>query len=87
MNNLKQRALQISSLDCVDWVTSFSEDTPLKLIKQLEPNVLVKGQDYKVKDIVGSKEVLSLGGQVKTIKLVKGFSTSDLIKKIKNLDS
>ena len=87
LNNLKQRALQISSLDCVDWVTSFSEDTPLKLIKQLEPDVLVKGKDYKVKDIVGSKEVLSSGGQVKTIKLVKGFSTSDLIKKIKNLDS
>ena len=87
INNLRQRAVQISALDCVDWVTSFSEDTPLKLIKQLEPNVLVKGQDYKVKDIVGSKEVLSKGGQVKTIKLVKGISTTSLIRKIKNLDS
>ena len=87
INNLRQRAVQISALGCVDWVTSFSEDTPLKLIKQLEPDVLVKGQDYKVKDIAGSKEVLSIGGQVKTIKLVKGFSTSNLIKKIKDLDS
>ena len=87
INNLRQRAVQISALGCVDWVTSFSEDTPLKLIQQLEPDVLVKGQDYKVKDIVGSKEVLSKGGQVKTIKLVKGFSTSNLIKKIKDLDS
>jgi len=87
INNLRQRAVQISALGCVDWVTSFSEDTPLKLIQQLEPDVLVKGQDYKVKDIAGSKEVLSIGGQVKTIKLVKGFSTSNLIKKIKDLDS
>ena len=59
----------------------------MKLIKELEPDVLVKGKDYKVKDIAGSKEVLSKGGQVKTIKLVKGVSTSNLIKKIKLLDS
>ena len=59
----------------------------MKLIKELEPDVLVKGKDYKVKDIAGSKEVLSKGGQVKTIKLVKGVSTSNLIKKIKDLDS
>jgi D-beta-D-heptose 7-phosphate kinase/D-beta-D-heptose 1-phosphate adenosyltransferase len=87
INSLRHRALQVASLDSVDWVTSFSQDTPLKLIKELEPDVLVKGQDYKIKDIVGSKEVLSKGGEVKTIKLVKGFSTSKLIKKIKNLDS
>ena len=87
INSLRHRALQVAALDSVDWVTSFSQDTPLKLIKELEPDVLVKGQDYKVKDIVGSKEVLSKGGQVKTIKLVKGFSTSNLIKKIKDLDS
>ena len=59
----------------------------MKLIKELEPDVLVKGKDYKVKDIAGSKEVLSKGGQVKTIKLVKGVSTSNLIKRIKDLDS
>ena len=59
----------------------------MKLIKELEPDVLVKGKDYKVKDIAGSKEVLSKGGQVKTIKLVKGVSTSNLIKKINELDS
>jgi len=86
INNLRHRALQVAALDSVDWVTSFSQDTPLKLIKELEPDVLVKGQDYKIKEIVGSKEVLSKGGQVKAIKLVKGFSTSKLIKKIKNLD-
>ena len=87
INSLRHRALQVAALDSVDWVTSFSQDTPLKLIKELEPDVLVKGQDYKIKDIVGSKEVLSKGGQVKAIKLVKGFSTSKLIKKIKDLDS
>jgi len=87
INKLKDRAKQIAALDSVDWVTSFSEDTPLKLIKELEPDVLVKGKDYKVKNITGSKEVLSKGGQVKTIKLIKGVSTSNLIKKIKDLDS
>ncbi len=87
INKLKERAKQIAALDSVDWVTSFTEDTPLKLIKELEPDVLVKGKDYKVKDIAGSKEVLAKGGQVKTIKLVKGGSTSNLIKKIKLLDS
>ncbi len=87
LNNLKQRALQISALDCVDWITSFSEETPLRLIKQIEPDVLVKGKDYKIKDIVGSQEVLAKGGQVKTIELLKGFSTSDLIKRIKDLDT
>ena len=87
INSLRHRALQVAALDSVDWVTSFSQDTPLKLIKELEPDVLVKGQDYKIKEIVGSKEVLSNGGQVKTIKLVQCFSTSKLIKKIKDLDS
>ena len=87
IHKLKERAKQIAALDSVDWVTSFTEDTPLKLIKELEPDVLVKGKDYKVKDIAGSKEVLSQGGQVKTIKLVKGVSTSNLIKRIKDLDS
>ena len=83
INKLKERAKQLAALDSVDWVTSFTEDTPLKLIKELEPDVLVKGKDYKVKDIAGSKEVLSKGGQVKTIKLVKGVSTSNLIKKLR----
>jgi D-beta-D-heptose 7-phosphate kinase/D-beta-D-heptose 1-phosphate adenosyltransferase len=87
IHKLKERAKQIAALDSVDWVTSFTEDTPLKLIKELEPDVLVKGKDYKVKDIAGSKEVLAKGGQVKTIKLVKGVSTSNLIKKIKDLGS
>ena len=87
INKLKERAKQIAALNSVDWVTSFSEDTPLKLIKELEPDVLIKGKDYKVKDIAGSKEVLSKGGQVKTINLVKGVSTSNLIRKIKDLDT
>jgi len=87
INKLQERAKQIAALDCVDWVTSFTEDTPLKLIKELEPDVLVKGKDYKVKDIAGSKEVLAKGGQVRTINLVKGVSTTNLIRKIKNLGS
>jgi bifunctional ADP-heptose synthase (sugar kinase/adenylyltransferase) len=67
----------------VDYVVSFSEDTPLKLIEFLKPNILVKGADYKVEEIVGSKSVIKNGGEVKTIPLVKGLSSSRKIQKIK----
>ncbi len=56
-------------------------DTPIKLIKAIRPDVLVKGGDYKLKDIVGHKEVSQSGGSVVTIPLVKGLSTSKIISK------
>jgi bifunctional ADP-heptose synthase (sugar kinase/adenylyltransferase) len=65
----------------------FTEETPLNLIKYLKPNVLVKGADYKTKDIVGSNFVLKNEGEVKTIPLVKGLSTTKKIQKIKNNSS
>lgn len=77
------RARVIASLAFVDLVVLFSEDTPLKLIKTLEPSILVKGNDYTIEQIVGAKEVLEKGGQVKTIELVEGFSTSNIVEKIK----
>ena len=67
----------------MDYVVSFSEDTPLKLIEFLKPNILVKGADYKVEEIVGSESVIKDGGKVKTIPLVKGLSSSRKIQKIK----
>ena len=73
----------IQALKCVDYIVPFSEDTPLKLIEFLKPNVLVKGADYKVKDIVGSESVIKDGGEVRTIPLVKGLSSSRKIQKIK----
>ena len=83
INPLAERMALIQALKCVDYVVPFSEDTPLKLIKFLKPNVLVKGADYKVKDIVGSESVIKDGGEVRTIPLVKGLSSSRKIQKIK----
>ena len=83
VNNLEQRAKVLSSLQCVDKVVSFSDETPLKLINAFKPDVLVKGGDYKVKDVVGHKEIKSWGGVVKIIPLVPGLSTTKIIKKLR----
>ena len=61
----------------------FSEPTPLQLIIQIQPDVLVKGGDYKIEDIVGAKEVIDHGGKVIINPIVEGFSTTGLIGKIK----
>lgn len=79
------RARLIASLEFVDAVTFFGEDTPLNLIQKIMPNILTKGADYSVENIVGAKEVLANGGKVETIDLVEGFSTSSLIQKIKKI--
>lgn len=78
------RAILLSALDCVDYLVVFEEDTPLELIKELKPDVLVKGGDYKPEEVVGGEFVRSYGGRVKIIPLVKGVSTSSLAEKIKN---
>ena len=87
INSLEERMTILKALECVDWVVPFTEETPLNLIKYLKPNVLVKGADYKTKDIVGSNFVLKNEGEVKTIPLVKGLSTTKKIQKIKNNSS
>lgn len=78
------RALLIAALDCVDYICVFDEDTPLELIKELKPVVLVKGGDYSREDIVGGDFVESTGGRVAIVPLIKGMSTSQLAEKIKN---
>ncbi len=83
INNLEQRAKVLSSLKCVDRIVSFADETPIKLIKEIKPDVLVKGGDYKVKDVVGHKEIKSWGGEVKIIPLVPGLSTTNIIKQLK----
>lgn len=76
------RIRTLAALESVDYAVLFNEDTPLKVIKSLKPDILAKGADWNKKDIVGREFVLSYGGCVSTIKLVKGRSTSSLIKKI-----
>ena len=80
----KSRASIIASLQCVDAVILFDEDTPQKLIEFIQPNILVKGADYNIKDIVGSDFVLSKGGKVQTIPFLEGYSSSAIINKVKN---
>lgn len=80
VNNEEARALVLASLCFVDAVVLFDEDTPYELIKAVHPDVLVKGADYKVEDIVGHDIVTSYGGQVTTIPLVEGYSTTQLLK-------
>ncbi len=78
------RARVMAALAFVDLVVLFDEDTPLRLIQTIKPDILVKGDDYAVENIVGADFVISNGGQVKTIPMVEGFSTSNIIYKIKN---
>jgi len=82
INPLHDRACMLSALRSVDMVVAFSEDTPLKLITNLMPDILVKGGDYTVDNIVGAKEVLSAGGEVRVISFLEGYSSTRLIQRI-----
>ncbi len=79
---VRDRARVLAALESVDYVCIFSQTTPLGLIKIVKPDILVKGADWKMNDIVGSSFVKSYGGKVVNIPLVKGRSTTALIKKI-----
>ena len=68
----------------VDAICIFEEDTPLRLIQRLLPDVLVKGGDYEIQQIVGHKEVLANGGEVKSLRFVEGYSTTSIEQKIKS---
>lgn len=83
VNKENKRASLLAEKEYVDYVILFQEDTPLKLIQIVRPNILVKGGDYIEKEIVGYEFVTSYGGKVKTIPLLKGFSTTKLIEKQK----
>lgn len=82
INDEKSRALLLSALQFVDVVVFFDEDTPYELIKQVQPDILVKGNDYKLEEIVGYDIVTAKGGKVLTIDLVEGFSTTNIIKRL-----
>ncbi|QGY44402.1 adenylyltransferase/cytidyltransferase family protein [Maribellus comscasis] len=81
----KARAIILAAFGFVDAVILFSEETPAKLVAQINPNVLVKGKQYEVHEIAGHDTVLKNGGKVITLDLVPGVSTSDIIQKIKSL--
>lgn len=83
INDQNNRAALLASLFFVDAVVLFEDDTPRDLIAQLLPDILVKGADYTVEQIAGAKEVLANGGEVKTITLVDGYSSTSIINRIK----
>ncbi len=83
INNEQDRKFMLESLRFVDCVEIFGEQTPLNLIKEILPSVLVKGGDWSIEEIVGSKEVIENGGDVFSLNFVDGFSTTNIIEKIK----
>ncbi|MDP1574762.1 MAG: bifunctional D-glycero-beta-D-manno-heptose-7-phosphate kinase/D-glycero-beta-D-manno-heptose 1-phosphate adenylyltransferase HldE [Coxiellaceae bacterium] len=85
INPLEARMMMLAGLKSVDWVVAFSEDTPANLIEMVNPDVLVKANDYLIHQIAGSDFVLANGGDVKTIPLVEGFSTTQLIEKMREI--
>lgn len=84
INNERDRQYVMSQLKPVDFVEIFTEDTPLSLILKVKPQVLVKGGDWKIEQIVGAKEVLANGGEVYSLNFVDGYSTTSIIKKIQD---
>jgi D-glycero-beta-D-manno-heptose 1-phosphate adenylyltransferase len=82
--NEHERVEVISALGCVDYVTVFDALTPREIVATLLPDVLVKGGDWSVDEIVGREEVEAAGGQVVSLPFVEGCSTSDVIERIRN---
>lgn len=84
VNAEDSRALLLAALQFVDYVVLFDEDTPQQLIEEVIPSILVKGKDYRAAEVVGYEVVTAHGGEVKTIDLVEGYSTTGIINKLKN---
>ena len=76
------RTRVLASLGFVDMVILFDEETPLKLIEAIKPDILTKGNDYSIENIIGADFVIGMGGMVETIPLVEGFSTTNFVKRI-----
>jgi rfaE bifunctional protein nucleotidyltransferase chain/domain len=83
INSEDFRGQMLAALESVDLITFFDNETPIDLILETKPDILVKGSDYQISEIVGSKEVMGYGGEVKTISLLPGFSTTNFIERIK----
>lgn len=85
INPLSDRAVILSALEFVDYITVFDESTPKKVIGKIRPDILTKGADWSKDNIVGRDVVESYGGQVMTIRYLKGYSTTKIINRLKRL--
>ena len=83
INSFEDRATLLSAIESVDLVIMFEEQTPENLIKDIVPDILVKGGDYNIEDVVGYQTVIQNGGQVKTLSFYEGYSSTNYINKIK----
>ena len=83
INPVERRMTVLAGLEAVDWVVSFPEDTPEALLEMLKPDIVVKGGDYSVDEVVGGEYVLSYGGQVKVLAFLDNCSTSAIVEKLK----
>ena len=84
INPVERRMAVLDGLEAVDWVVSFDEDTPESLLESLQPDILVKGGDYSLDQVVGGKYVLSYGGEVKALEFLDDCSTSAIVEKMKD---
>lgn len=83
LNSVETRMTMLDALESTDWIIEFGEDTPRNLIERVLPDILVKGGDYQIDEIAGAPAVLQNGGEVKTLNFLEGFSTTNLINRIK----
>ena len=83
INNVEQRKAVLAGLGVVDWVTSFADDTPERLLKKLQPDILVKGGDYGIDQVVGAEIVYAYGGDVRVLSVIKNLSTTSIIERVK----
>jgi len=82
LNNEKDRAEALASLECVDYVTTFNEENPIKFIEEIKPDIHAKGGDYNINQIIEKDIVEKNNGKVVLIPEIKGYSTTDLIERI-----
>ena len=83
INNQQERAVLLASLQFIDGIILFNEDTPHDLIKKTKPDILVKGSDYKKEEIVGADVIKNTGGEIITIDFLEGYSTTSILDKIR----
>ena len=86
INPIERRMAVLAGLEAVDWVVCFSEETPEELLRKLKPNVLVKGGDYTLDEVVGGEYVKSYGGEVKALEFLDNCSTSAIVEKMKKVE-
>ena len=87
INPVERRMAVLAGLEAVDWVVSFSEETPEELLRKLQPDVLVKGGDYTLDKVVGGEYVKSYGGEVKALEFLDDCSTSAIVERMKEVNS